>query len=60
MNRYQVGRRIVNRELLKSDFVAEGGHQREPEGHYEKSIIHVRVPPGEVPQAPSPRACRFH
>jgi hypothetical protein len=26
-----------------------GGHQQEPEGQYEKSVIHVRVPPGQVP-----------
>jgi hypothetical protein len=39
--------------------VAEGA-TNENEGHYEKSVIHVRVPPGEVPQAPSPRARRFH
>jgi hypothetical protein len=38
-----------NRELLKRDFVAEGGHQPEPEGQYEKNV-HVLVPPARVPQ----------
>jgi len=31
---------------VKNDFVAEGGHQQEPEGQHE---VHVRVPPGQVP-----------
>ena len=35
--------------VLKSDRVAEGGHQQEPEGQYEKSVVHVRVPPVQVP-----------
>jgi hypothetical protein len=40
--------------------VAEGRHQQEPEGQHEKGVVHGRVPPGRVPQAPSPRACRLH
>ena len=34
---------------VKNDFVAEGGHQQEPEGQHEKNVVHVRVPPGQVP-----------
>jgi hypothetical protein len=30
-------------------FVAWGDHQQEPEGQYEKSFVHVGVPPGQVP-----------
>jgi len=42
--------------VFKSDFSGGGGrHQQEPEGQYEKSVVHVRVPPG---QTPSSRACR--
>jgi hypothetical protein len=33
---------------IKSDFVA-GGHQQEPEGQYGKSVVHVPVPPTQVP-----------
>jgi len=32
---------------VKNDFVGLGGHQQEPEGQYEKSV--VGVPPGRVP-----------
>src|SRR6516225_2688501 len=32
----------------ESNFVAERGHQQEPEGQYEKSVVHFRVPPGQV------------
>jgi len=34
---------------VKSDFVALGGHQQQPEGQYEKSVFHVGVPPAQVP-----------
>jgi len=34
---------------VKSDFVAWGGHQQEPEGQYEKSVVHVGLPPRRVP-----------
>jgi hypothetical protein len=34
---------------VKSNFVAWGDHQQEPEGQYEKSVVHVGVPPGQVP-----------
>ena len=69
-NPYQTHRRNTQRqrrefsdnqkELLKSDFVAEGGHQQEPEGHYGKGVIHIRVQPEGMPQATSLRACGFH
>jgi hypothetical protein len=39
--------------------VAEGGHQPEPEGQYEKSV-RIRMPLRRVPQASPPRAWRFH
>src|SRR6516225_3553414 len=32
----------------ESNFVAERGHQQDPEGQYEKSVVHFRVPPGQV------------
>jgi hypothetical protein len=46
---------------VNSEFVAEGAPPTRTEGPYEKSLVHVRVPPGREPQAASPRACRrFH
>ena len=34
---------------FKSDIVAWGATNQEPEGQYEKSVVHVGVPPGQVP-----------
>ena len=42
-------------QALIANLWRRGRHQQEPEGQYEKSVVHVRVPPG---QTPSSRACR--
>ena len=46
---------LAFRECLRATLWRRGRHQREPEGQYEKSVVDVRVPPG---QTPSSRACR--
>jgi hypothetical protein len=41
--------------------VAEGATNKNQRVKHEKSVLHARVPPGQAPQAASPRACRrFH
>jgi hypothetical protein len=46
---------------IKSGFVAEGATNKNQRVKHEKSVLHARVPPGQAPQATSPRAChRFH
>ena len=39
----------VSHNPFKERLCGLGGHQQEPEGQYEKNVVHVRVPPGQVP-----------